>query len=300
MNTMRRTLLTALAAFALPARQALAGPALAGHALANPNAATGGEPAPGVLLANVYGDHLDPSLYLASEKFDGVRALWDGRTLRFRSGRRVHVPATFTAALPPVAVDGELWLARGRFDALSGIVRSEVPDSEAWQQVHYQVFELPGAAGSFAQRAARIRDVVRQSAMPQLHAVEQRTVADRAAMRAHLARVLAQGGEGLVLHRADAPYQTGRSDVLVKLKPHLDSEARVLAHLPGKGKYAGQTGALWVRTPEGREFAIGSGLGDAQRRSPPPTGSVITYRYRDLTSTGLPRFATFLRMHDSA
>ncbi len=290
MNTMRRTFLTALAALALPTRQAFAGP----------DAAIGGELPPGVMLANVYGDHLDPRLYLASEKFDGVRALWDGRVLRFRSGRPVHAPAAFTAALPPVPLDGELWLARGRFDALSGLVRSDVPDAAAWQQVHYQVFELPGAAGSFAQRAERIRDVVRQAAMPQLHAVEQRPVSDPAALRAHLARVLAQGGEGLVLHRADAPYQTGRSDVLVKLKPHLDSEAQVLAHLPGKGKYAGQTGALWVRTPEGREFAIGSGLGDAQRRSPPPTGSVITYRYRDLTSTGLPRFATFVRMHDSA
>ncbi len=290
MNTMRRTFLTARAALALPTRQAFAGP----------DAAIGGELPPGVMLANVYGDHLDPRLYLASEKFDGVRALWDGRVLRFRSGRPVHAPAAFTAALPPVPLDGELWLARGRFDALSGLVRSDVPDAAAWQQVHYQVFELPGAAGSFAQRAERIRDVVRQAAMPQLHAVEQRPVSDPAALRAHLARVLAQGGEGLVLHRADAPYQTGRSDVLVKLKPHLDSEAQVLAHLPGKGKYAGQTGALWVRTPEGREFAIGSGLGDAQRRSPPPTGSVITYRYRDLTSTGLPRFATFVRMHDSA
>ena len=290
MHMTRRTLLTALAALALPAR----------HALARPKLASGGEAAPGVLLASVYGDHLDASLYLVSEKFDGVRALWSGSALRFRSGRPVHAPAAFTAALPPVPLDGELWLARGRFDALSAVVRSDAPDAAAWQQVHYQVFELPGAAGSFAQRAQRIREVVQRSAMPQLHAVDQRPVADRAALRARLAGVLAQGGEGLVLHRADAPYQTGRSNVLVKLKPQLDTEALVLGHLPGKGKYAGQTGALWVRTPEGREFAIGSGLSDAQRRAPPPLGSVITYRYRDLTSTGLPRFATFMRMHDSA
>ena len=290
MHMTRRTLLTALAALALPAR----------HALARPKLASGGEAAPGVLLASVYGDHLDASLYLVSEKFDGVRALWDGRELRFRSSRMVHAPAAFTAALPPVPLDGELWLARGRFDALSAVVRSDVPDPAAWQHVHYQVFELPGAAGSFAQRAQRIRDVVDQSAMAQLHAVDQRPVADRAALRAQLSGVLAQGGEGLVLHRADAPYQTGRSDVLVKLKPHLDAEARVLAHLPGKGKYAGQTGALWVRSPEGREFALGSGLSDAQRRAPPPLDSSVTYRYRDLTSTGLPRFATFMRAHHSA
>ena len=296
MHTTRRTLLMALAALALPGHAPRAGAITA----TSPPPAPPAPPAPGVLLASVYGEHLDPRLYLVSEKFDGVRALWDGRELRFRSSRLVHAPAAFTAALPPVPLDGELWLARGRFDALSAVVRSDVPDPAAWQHVRYQVFELPGAAGSFAQRAQRIRDVVEQSAMAQLHAVDQRPVADRAALRAQLSGVLAQGGEGLVLHRADAPYQTGRSDVLVKLKPHLDAEARVLAHLPGKGKYAGQTGALWVRSPEGREFALGSGLSDAQRRAPPPLGSSVTYRYRDLTSTGLPRFATFMRAHHSA
>ena len=33
--------------------------------------------------------------------------------------------------------------------------------------------------------------------------------------------------------------------------------------------------------------------------SPAAVGSVVTYRYRDLTSSGLPRFASFLRVHDA-
>ena len=70
-----------------------------------------------------------------------------------------------------------------------------------------------------------------------------------------------------------------------------------MAHRPGKGKYEGALGALEVRTPEGRQFLIGTGLSDGARRDPPAVGSVVTYRYRDLTSTGLPRFASFLRMH---
>ena len=284
MHTTRRSLLMALAAWALPARHALAAP----------------ESVPPVLLAGVYADHLDPRDYLVSEKYDGVRALWDGHDLRFRSGRVLQAPAWFTAALPAEPLDGELWLARGRFDALSGIVRSAHPNDGAWRPVRYQVFELPGGAGSFAQRAARIRALVQQAGAAHLHAVEQHPGTDRAALRRQLADVLAQGGEGLALHRASAPYQTGRSDVLVKLKAHLDTEATVLAHLPGQGKYAGQLGALWVRTPEGREFALGSGLSDALRRAPPPLGCAVTYRYRDLTATGLPRFATFVRVHDGA
>ena len=98
-----------------------------------------------------------------------------------------------------------------------------------------------------------------------------------------------------MLHRADAPYVTGRQDVLLKLKPHHDAEAVVIGHLPGRGKHAGRLGALQVRTAAGVAFALGSGLSDAQREQPPHVGEVVTFTYRGLTSGGVPRFATFLR-----
>lgn len=252
---------------------------------------------PALPLLGVWSDALDPSAFLVSEKYDGVRGVWDGTALRHRSGRPIPAPAWFTEQLPATKLDGELWLGRGRFDAISATVRRERPVEAEWRQVRYMVFELPGAAGSFAERARHIEAIVRQRGAPQLVAVDQAPVADRAALRERLASVLAQGGEGLALHRADAPYGTGRSDALLKLKPALDTEATVVAHHAGKGKYAGLLGALEVRTPAGRQFLIGSGLSDAQRREPPAVGSVITYRYRDLTSTGLPRFASFLRVH---
>jgi DNA ligase 1 len=255
--------------------------------------------APALPLLGVWSDKLDPAEFLVSEKYDGVRGVWDGTALRHRSGRPIPAPAWFTEQLPATKLDGELWLGRGRFDALSATVRRERPVDAEWRQVRYMVFELPDAPGSFAERAQRIEAIVRQRGAPQLVAVDQAPVADHEALHQHLARVLAQGGEGLALHRADAPYGTGRSDALLKLKPALDAEATVVAHHAGQGKYAGLLGALEVRTPAGRQFLIGSGLSDAQRREPPPVGSVITYRYRDLTRTGLPRFASFLRVHDA-
>jgi DNA ligase-1 len=107
------------------------------------------------------------------------------------------------------------------------------------------------------------------------------------------------GGEGLMLHLASAPYITGRSDVLLKLKATLDAEAIVLSHVAGKGKYAGMMGALWLQTPTGIRFKLGTGFSDAQRRNPPAIGSAVTYLYRDTTPTGKPRFASFLRVADS-
>ncbi len=279
MSSSRRHLLVSLFAAALPWTRADA------------------KPSPALPLLGVWPDGLDPAAFLVSEKYDGVRGVWDGSGLRHRSGRPVPAPGWFTAQLPKTPLDGELWLGRGRFDELSGIVRRERPVDSEWRQVRYMVFELPGAPDTFAKRARRIEAVVRQNGSPQLVAVDQSPIADRAALQQRLALTIAQGGEGLVLHRADAAYVTGRSDALLKLKPTLDTEAVVVAHRAGRGKYAGLLGALEVRTPDGRQFLIGSGLSDAMRRDPPPFGSVVTYRYRDLTSTGLPRFATFLRVH---
>lgn len=252
--------------------------------------------APEILLANSYRDDIDVSEYLVSEKLDGVRAFWDGETLRARSGHPILAPAWYLAALPGQALDGELWLGRGQFDRLSGIVRRDVPVDAEWRTIRYMIFELPGAPGSFVERAGRIETLVRQIGVPWVQAVEQFRVSDRSALQRRLAEVLRSGGEGLMLHLAAAPYETGRSDTLLKLKPWLDAEAIVVAHLPGKGKYAGLLGALLVRRPDGREFRLGSGFTDAQRKNPPPIGSVVTYRYRELTATGLPRFASFQRI----
>lgn len=253
---------------------------------------------PALLLANEYHAGVDVSRYLVSEKFDGVRAVWDGKTLRFRSGREVMAPAWFIARLPVTPLDGELWLARGKFDELSGIVRKAQPVDDEWRRVSFLIFELPDAPGTFAERYARIVELVRQTSWPQLQAVEQMRIPNKRALDAKLATVAKNGGEGLMLHLADAPYGTGRSDVLVKMKPLRDTEAVVTAHLPGKGKYTGKMGALQVRMPDGRSFKLGTGFTDAQRKNPPPVGSTVTYTYRDFTKNGLPRFASFLRVRE--
>jgi len=255
------------------------------------------QPAP-ILLANVLGEHIDPGAYLVSEKYDGVRAIWDGKTLRFRGGRTVNAPNWFIAKLPAEKLDGELWLARSAFERLSGYVRKTTPLDDDWRQIKYMIFELPDGTGSFADRAAKIQEVVATAKWPQLVAVEQFKVADRIALKRKLDQIVRDGGEGLMLHLAAATYVTGRSDALLKLKPLLDTEAKVVEHIPGKGKYLGQMGALRVEMPDGRRFNIGTGFSDAVRKNPPAVGTTITYTYRGLTNKGTPRFASFLRIRE--
>jgi DNA ligase-1 len=266
--------------------------------LAWPAAWAGTPPAPAMLLAEVYAADIDVTQYWVSEKFDGVRAQWDGRTLRFRGGGSVPAPAWFTANFPALPLDGELWIGRNHFDALSGTVRKLDPVDAEWQQVRFLIFELPGAAGSFTDRVEQMQQLVAQAAVPWLQAVEQTRVADRATLMKQLDAVVRAGGEGLMLHRADAPYLTGRSDALLKLKPWQDAEAVVVGYTPGKGKYRGMTGALQMAMPDGKRFRIGSGLSDALRRQPPVLGTRITYRYQHLTKNGLPRFPRYQRVRE--
>jgi DNA ligase-1 len=250
----------------------------------------------GVQLALPWPQDRSPQGFLVSEKFDGVRAVWDGQRLRFRSGREIAAPAWFVQALPDHPLDGELWRGHGQFDPLSGTVRQQSPDEAAWRAVQYLVFDAPGQAGPFEARSQALRAVIAAVGCPWLWWVEQFRVAHAAELQARMAAVVRAGGEGLVLHRADAPWRAGRSDALFKLKPESDDEAQVVGHQPGKGRHAGLTGALVVRTPDGVQFELGSGLSDAQRQAPPPVGSWVTYRYRDRTPGGVPRFATFLRV----
>jgi len=290
---LRRLLVLLLLSGVLPP---LSSPALARAASASADhAATTAAPPP-VLLATNYDDSVDPVPYLVSEKLDGVRGLWDGRTLHFRSGRVIHAPAWFTAGLPPHPLDGELWMDRGRFEQTSAAVRREVPDDAEWHRISYQVFEWPGGRGSFSERYAALQASIEKAGTPWLKLRPQFRVASRQQLKARLAQVVAAGGEGLVLHRADARWQTGRTPALLKLKPQPDAEATVIGYVPGKGKYRGLCGALLVRGADGRRFRLGSGLSDAQRHAPPPLGTSVTFRYRGRTRTGLPRFATFLRV----
>lgn len=263
-----------------------------------PSALAAGPVAPPLLLAEVLRGDVALEDYWVSEKLDGARALWDGQSLRFRSGRTVPAPAWFVAALPARPLDGELWLGRGSFARLSGIVRRAEPDDAEWRQVRYMIFELPDAPGDFTARAAAIRALVADAGLPWLQAVEQFRLADAKALRRKLDEVVRGGGEGLMLHRADAPYATGRSADLLKVTPWLDAEARVVAHLPGKGKHAGRLGALRVEMSDGRRFSLGTGFTDAERRAPPPIGAQVTYRYRELTANGLPRFPRYLRVRE--
>jgi DNA ligase-1 len=248
------------------------------------------------MLANVYRPSLDLDAYWVSEKYDGVRGYWDGERLLTRGGEAIAAPAWFTQGWPTTPLDGELWGGRGQFARTVSTVKSQRPDDGAWRQLRFMVFDLPAHEGSFTERLQALAPLVSALGQPWVQPVRQWRVSHHAELNAQLQRLVKAGAEGLMLHRGDSLYRAVRSDDLVKLKTHDDAEATVLAHLPGQGKHAGRLGALWVETPQGVRFKLGTGFTDAQREHPPAVGSVVTYRYRGLNDSGVPRFASFLRV----
>ncbi len=258
--------------------------------------------APALMLAKVYHPGIDLADYWVSEKYDGIRGYWDGQQLFTRGGERVHAPAWFTAGWPSTRLDGELWAGRGRFAQAISTVRQQAPDDAAWRGIRFMVFDMPAQGGPFTNRITALNAAVEQIAQPWVVAVAQTRATSHAALQAQMRRVVKAGGEGLMLHRGASLYTATRNGDLLKVKPHEDAEARVLGHQAGQGKYTGMVGALLVETvasgnaaAPGVRFKIGTGLTDAQRRDPPPVGSVVTYRFRGLTDAGVPRFASFVR-----
>jgi len=256
--------------------------------------------APALMLANVYRPGVPLRDYWLSEKYDGLRGFWDGQRLLTRGGEVVAAPAWFTAGWPVEPMDGELWIGRGRFEEALSTVRGQTPMDDAWRRVRFMVFDLPAYPGPFTERIHAYQALVQQLNRPWVQAVPQERVVNHTELLARLDRLVIAGGEGLMLHRGDSLYRAERSDDLLKVKTHEDAEARVLQHLPGQGRHTGRMGALLVETPEGLRFRLGTGFTDAQRDHPPAVGEWVTYRFRGVKASGVPRFASFVRLRPDA
>jgi DNA ligase-1 len=208
-----------------------------------------------------------------------------------------HAPDWFVAGLPDTPLDGELWIGRKAFQRTVGIVRRQ-DKSDLWKQVRYVAFDAPGIDDAFEGRVAAIRAHIERFRPAYLRAHDHAVCTGLDHLRAELARVEALGGEGLMLRQPESQYEVGRSLTLLKVKTFHDAEARVLKHLKGAGRHKGRLGALLVELADGTQFSVGTGFSDAERGAPPPIGSVITFRYQELSDGGVPRFPSYVGLRN--
>ncbi len=250
--------------------------------------------------------------WLASEKLDGVRAYWDGRNLLSRNGKILAAPEGWSAHFPPFALDGELYTAQGEFEKIQSIVMDKTPSVAEWSEIKFYVFDVPGASGGLLERLSELEKFILKN--PQsgqnLKIIKQVKVKGNAEFEAFTEAIIAKGGEGAVVREPNAPYERKRSKNALKYKKFKDAECEVTEVNAGTGKYAGLMGSVTCKAlsaadsnsdeqiASGVKFKIGSGFSDEERANPPKIGSIVTYKYQNLTAKGLPRFPVFLRVRE--
>ena len=252
---------------------------------------------PPVLLAHPYESDVDPTGWWISEKLDGVRAWWNGTDFVSRQGNIYMAPAWFKAGLPSHALDGELWIARQAFQRTISVVKRQ-DGGEMWRAVRYLAFDVPQLGAPFEERQRALGEICLSTGNKFLKLVDQAVCAGKAHLKQELDQLVSLGAEGLMIRKPGSLYEAGRSHTILKVKPFKDAEAVVVGHTPGKGRHQGVLGALVVRIPSGKEFSVGTGLSDAERRNPPKIGATITYSYTELTNDGIPKCGAFVAVRD--
>ena len=249
--------------------------------------------------------------WLASEKLDGVRAYWDGENLLSRQGKKLNTPLSFTKNFPKFALDGELYAKELKFEEIQASVMDKLPDEKAWNRLKFHIFDVPEASGGLPRRLEVLAKFLKNEPNDNLIIIKQIKMRDNAHFLKFAESIIAKGGEGAVVREPNAPYERKRSKNALKFKKFKDAECEVIAVNKGSGKYANFAGSLTCKAlggkndkeragepKEGTIFKIGSGLSDKNRQEPPKIGSIITYKFQNLTTNGKPRFPIFLRIRE--
>lgn len=266
-----------------------------------------------VALAKTWNENTNVTGYYMSEKLDGMRCIWDGKgNIYSRNGNLIHAPSFFTNALPTGTVlDGELFLGRGEFQQCMSIAKQSSPNVNDWKLLTLVVFDAPLVRGDFETRLQAARDALLRAQVDTSIAKVLPHVKCRGKSHVleELNRITSLNGEGVMLRNPTSEYKSGRTADLLKVKKFIDAEARVVGRVEGKGRNEGRLGALVCTSmiedlsssEKKDQFKVGSGFSDYEREweNAPQLGSVITYRYFELTDAGKPRFPSFVRVRPS-
>ena len=258
-----------------------------------------------------------PTGWWVSEKLDGIRAIWDGEKFLSRNsqtglGSKVfsYVPQFVIDSMPGgVALDGEIWLGRNKFNEISSISnwipgkkfkQAEIDDK--WRKIKYKIFDIPNSTEPYEERMKILDKIILNSInccrIKDLKCILEKVEVTKIKSPQHLQEIYrtltSDGAEGVMLRAPNSSYELKRSKYLLKFKIKDDAEGIVIERLPGTGRLSGMLGSLKtelikdsVRT--GIITNVGTGFNDEERTNDPsspnfiPVGSLISFSYMELT-----------------
>jgi len=288
---------------------------------------------------------LIPGVTKWSIKLDGMRAFWDGGITRGRTdvpfamhqkatglwsinAKVIHAPDWWLDTLPQdIFLDGELWAGIGQFQNVMSICKRHTPD-ERWLNIQFRVFESLVPRIVYTPRVIdqptcsltidhTVRDYMKNlcpnwEVAPEVKTIEQNVFTSLEDIP--LDALLLEGHEG-IMFRNPSKWEPTRSWGIMKLKPFLDDEAKVIGYTGGDKGFTGKIGALIVNW-NNKWFKISSGLDytDRETNDPEecakysgkvlpmhiesltiPRDAIITFKYRELTDEGTPKEARYWR-----
>ena len=243
--------------------------------------------------AKIYKDQ-NISGWLISEKLDGIRGYWDGKTLYTKHGTRLFPPKEFIINFPPFALDGELWSKHQDFEYIQSTV---LKHNGLWEGISYNIFEVPKAKGNFLVRLQKAASWFQQHPNPYVHIITQHPCTNQTVLLKYLKTVVTEGGEGVMVKDPTLAYFQGRTSHVLKVKKAHDMEGRVTkVHI---NPSTNTLKSLELKLANGIHFKLGNGFSDEERKHPPLVGQSITFKYYGFTKYGKPKFTSFLRIRDS-
>lgn len=156
-------------------------------------------------------DGQDISGWIATEKYNGCRAYWDGENLWSRGGLKIFIPDSWREVLPKgIHLDGEI------YDGPDGVYRCSVAIryDRFTPTMKFMVFDCPSADGDYQDRMKSIYKY--ESRL--LFIVGYTIVSDLQYAQKILSKVIERGGEGLMLRHPSLKYTPGRTREILKLK----------------------------------------------------------------------------------
>ena len=278
-----------------------------------------------------------PIGWYISEKYDGIRAIWDGEKFISR-GQKVftYVPDYFIQLMPPgIALDGEMWISRNNFKEVSristlkiGSSRSQKEIDKIWKgtnnnsSVKYMVYDLPNSTQPFEIRMKLLEQIITDRKQVWNDILEnvdecpikftkQTKIENMSQLVNTYKELTSKGAEGVMLRAPNSPYETKRSKYLLKYKIKDDAEAIVRGYTMGTGKYKGLLGSLDCelildQKPSGVMFNIGTGFTDKDRTEYNnsksslyiPIGSIVSFSYMELSEDSVPRHPVYRGIRD--
>lgn len=248
-------------------------------------------------------------------KLDGVRcvAVADSKTLYSRNGKAFphleHIRAELARLPAGTMLDGELYSDALTFQEIVGLVKKETlrgDDAAKLQKIYLCVYDVIVEGKTNTERNVLLETLLDDGApgFQHLRLLPTKKCATRDEVKAYHADFVAAGYEGLMLRNCEGKYRVGvRSTDLQKYKEFEDAEYRVVGFKEGDGLEKGCV--IWIceTTTKGQSFAVrprgthearAALMAEADRY----VGQMLTVRYQELTTDGIPRFPVGITFRD--